>query len=134
MTFSVKNIISIVDLTNEDILTILDRADEMEKLVSGGKQARLQEGRILAALFYEPSTRTRLSFESAMIRLGGSTVSVAQVGASSVAKGESLADTIRTVESYSDIIVLRHPHEGAAQWAAEVASVPIINAGDGAGR
>ncbi len=134
MTFNVKNIISIADLADKDILTILDRADKMERLARGGKQSRLLEGRILATLFYEPSTRTRLSFESAMLRLGGSTVSVAQVGSSSVAKGESLADTIRTVESYSDIIVLRHPQEGAAQWAAEVASVPIINAGDGAGR
>jgi len=132
--FRVKNLISIADLSTEEILVILDRAEEMERLVQTRKRANLLEGRILASLFYEPSTRTRLSFESAMLRLGGSTISVADVGASSVAKGETLADTIRTVENYSDIIVLRHPREGAAQWAAEVAQVPIINAGDGAGR
>ncbi|MFX1562579.1 MAG: aspartate carbamoyltransferase [Promethearchaeota archaeon] len=132
--FNVKNIISIADMTTEEIVTILDQAEKMERIAKGGKQSRLLEGRILATLFYEPSTRTRLSFESAIARLGGATISVADVSASSVAKGESLADTIRTVENYCDIIVLRHPYEGAAYWAAKVAKVPIVNAGDGAGR
>ncbi len=134
MSLKVKDLISIADLSTKEILTILDRADEMESIARGGKPSTLLAGKILATLFYEPSTRTRLSFESAMARLGGSTITVADVGASSVAKGESLADTIRTVENYADIIVLRHPQEGAAQWSAEVSKVPIINAGDGAGR
>ena len=134
MSLKVKDLISIADLSTKEILAILDRADEMESIARGGKPSTKLAGRILATLFYEPSTRTRLSFESAMARLGGSTITVADVGASSVAKGESLADTIRTVENYADIIVLRHPQEGAAQWSAEVSNIPIINAGDGAGR
>ena len=134
MSLSVKNLISIADLTTKEIVAILDRAEKMEAVVKNPKPSTILAGRILATLFYEPSTRTRLSFESAMARLGGSSISVADVGASSVAKGESLADTIRTIENYADIIVIRHPQEGSAQWAAEVSQVPIINAGDGAGR
>ncbi|MFW9934079.1 MAG: aspartate carbamoyltransferase [Candidatus Thorarchaeota archaeon] len=134
VSLKVRNLISIADLSTKEILAILDRADKMEPIARGTNSSRLLQGKILAALFYEPSTRTRLSFESAMARLQGSSITVADVGASSVAKGESLADTIRTVENYADIIVLRHPQEGAAQWAAEVAQVPVINAGDGAGK
>jgi aspartate carbamoyltransferase catalytic subunit len=128
-----KNLVSIDDLTTEEILTIIDRAKKMTPTARSAKMSTLLQGRILATLFYEPSTRTRLSFESAMARLGGTTISVADVSSSSVAKGETLADTIRTVENYCDIIVLRHPQEGAARWAAEVARVPIVNAGDGSG-
>ncbi|MFX0169740.1 MAG: aspartate carbamoyltransferase [Candidatus Hodarchaeota archaeon] len=134
MSLKVKNLISIADLSTEEIVAILDRADKMEAVINSSKPSTILAGRILATLFYEPSTRTRLSFESAMARLGGSSISVADIGASSVAKGESLADTIRTIENYADIIVLRHPQEGSAQWAAEVSKVPVINAGDGAGR
>ena len=134
VSLTVKNLISIADLSTKEILKILDLAEKMETIVQGAKPSSLLAGKILGALFYEPSTRTRLSFESAMARLGGSSITVADIGASSVAKGESLADTIRTVENYADVIVLRHPREGAAQWAAEVSKVPIINAGDGAGR
>jgi aspartate carbamoyltransferase catalytic subunit len=134
VSLSVKNLISIADLNTEEIIAILDRADKMETIVNDGKPSKLLAGKILAALFYEPSTRTRLSFESAMARLGGSSITVADIGASSVAKGESLADTIRTIENYADVIVLRHPQEGAAQWSSEVARIPVINAGDGAGR
>lgn len=134
MSLKVRNLISIADLSTKEIIAILDRADKMESIARGGTPSSLLAGKLLATLFYEPSTRTRLSFESAMARLGGSSISVADIGASSVAKGESLADTIRTVENYADIIVLRHPQEGAAQWAAEVAQIPVINAGDGAGR
>ena len=134
MSLTVKNLISIADLTTKEIITILDRAENMEAVIKSPKPSTILAGRILATLFYEPSTRTRLSFESAMGRLGGTSISVADVGASSVVKGESLADTIRTIENYADIIVLRHPQEGSAQWAAEVSNVPIINAGDGAGR
>lgn len=89
-------------------------------------------GRLMATLFYEPSTRTRLSFEAAMLRLGGRVLTVADPATSSVAKGESLADTIRTVASYSDLIVIRHPKEGAARLAALFSPVPLINGGDGA--
>ncbi|MFX0078983.1 MAG: aspartate carbamoyltransferase [Candidatus Hermodarchaeota archaeon] len=134
VSLSVKNLISIADLSTEEIIAILDRADKMETIVNSGKPSKTLAGKILAALFYEPSTRTRLSFESAMARLGGSSITVADIGASSVAKGESLADTIRTIENYADVIVLRHPQEGAAQWSSEVAKIPVINAGDGAGR
>jgi aspartate carbamoyltransferase catalytic subunit len=134
VSLTVKNLISIADLSTKEILAILDLAEKMESIIHGSKPSTLLAGKILASLFYEPSTRTRLSFESAMARLGGSSITVADISASSVAKGESLADTIRTVDNYADVIVLRHPQEGAAQWAAEVSTVPIINAGDGAGR
>jgi aspartate carbamoyltransferase len=92
------------------------------------------EGQVLATLFYEPSTRTRLSFETAMHRLAGRVVTVADPKTSSAAKGESLPDSIRTVEGYADIIVIRHPRKGAAQEAADAAAIPIINAGDGTGQ
>ena len=85
----------------------------------------------MATLFYEPSTRTRLSFESAMHRLGGAVISSADMQASSAAKGESLADTVRVVSAYADLIVVRHPHDGAARVAAEYAPCPVLNAGDG---
>ena len=97
-----------------------------------GSSARDGSGRILASLFYEPSTRTRLSFESAMLRLGGQFITSADPATSSVAKGESLADTVRVISNYSDVIVLRHPRDGAARLAAEYATVPVINGGDGA--
>ena len=99
-----------------------------------GKERELLKGRLLANLFYEPSTRTRFSFETAMKRLGGEVLNLSSTEASSVAKGENLADTIRTVAGYSDAIVLRHPQEGASRMAASFSSVPIINAGDGAGQ
>jgi aspartate carbamoyltransferase catalytic subunit len=89
------------------------------------------EGKILATLFFEPSTRTRLSFEAAMLRLGGSCLGFAEPGSSSVAKGESLADTVRTVACYADLIVMRNPKEGAAKLASQYADIPVINAGDG---
>jgi aspartate carbamoyltransferase catalytic subunit len=92
------------------------------------------KGKILALLFFEPSTRTRMSFDAAMARLGGTSIGVDSVEASSMAKGETLADTIRVVSGYADAIVLRHPKEGAARLASEFSSVPVINAGDGAGQ
>jgi aspartate carbamoyltransferase catalytic subunit len=127
MDFSGRDIISIRDLTREEITFILDRAEEMETNPPG----EVLEGKILACLFYEPSTRTRLSFEAAMKRLGGKVIGFSEAGVSSVVKGESLIDTIRTVEGYSDAIVVRHPREGAARLCAGVAEVPVINAGDG---
>ena len=102
----------------------------MEPLVEKGSD--MLRGKVLAELFFEPSTRTMLSFQTAMYKLGGNVIGFAEPGVSSVWKGESLADTVRVVESYSDVIVLRHPLEGAARFAAEYARVPVINAGSGA--
>ena len=105
-------------------------AEEMESLVKSGSD--MLRGKIMATLFFEPSTRTRLSFETAMYKLGGSVIGFSQPEASSVKKGENLADTVRVVEKYADVIVLRHPAEGAARFVAEYVKIPIINAGSGA--
>jgi len=128
-----KDIISAAELSPDEILHITETARRLEKVASGEEKSDLLAGRVLASLFYEPSTRTRLSFESSMLRLGGQAISVAEIHTSSAAKGESLADTVRTVEAYSDVIALRHPKEGAAQLAADSVRIPLINAGDGAG-
>ncbi|MCE8424700.1 MAG: aspartate carbamoyltransferase [Candidatus Methanoperedens sp.] len=120
------------DFSRDDIDLILKKTKEFEP-IARGKRSDLLSGKILATLFYEPSTRTRLSFETAMKRLGGEVVDMGGIELSSVAKGENLADTIRVVGNYADTIVLRHPREGAARMAAEFSKVPIINAGDGAG-
>jgi aspartate carbamoyltransferase catalytic subunit len=128
--FKDRDIISIKDFSREDINYIFKTAKAMEPLVSKGSQ--MLRGKILATLFYEASTRTRLSFESAMQRLGGSTIGFAEAEIASVRKGENLADTIRTVENYADVIALRHPLEGAARLAAEFSKVPILNGGSGA--
>ncbi|MEM2150754.1 MAG: aspartate carbamoyltransferase [Candidatus Bathyarchaeia archaeon] len=125
-----RDVISIKDFTREEIDYILRFSSEMEHLVKTGSD--MLKGRIMATLFFEPSTRTRLSFETAMYKLGGSVIGFSGPEISSVMKGESLADTIRVVEKYADIIVLRHPAEGAARFAAEYAKVPVINAGSGA--
>jgi aspartate carbamoyltransferase catalytic subunit len=122
-----KHIISIKDFSKDEILNVLNIAAEFES----NKHEDLLKNKILSTLFYEPSTRTRLSFESAMKQLGGNVVGFADPKASSVSKGESLSDTIRIVEGYADIIVIRHFVEGAARLAAEVSSKPVINAGDG---
>ena len=114
----------------EEQLALLDLADRME--ADPAPYAHLCDGRILATLFYEPSTRTRLSFESAMLRLGGKTLGFAGAQLSSASKGETVADTARVVSNYADIIVMRHHLEGAARYASEVTTVPIVNAGDGA--
>ncbi len=123
-----KNLVSINDYSKDDILSILDLAEEFENK----PEPDLLDGKVIATLFYEPSTRTRLSFESAVSRLGGRIVGFSDSTSSSVTKGETLNDTIRTVSNYSDLIVIRHPLEGSALYASEVASVPVINAGDGA--
>jgi aspartate carbamoyltransferase catalytic subunit len=130
LKFQGRDIISIKDFTREEINYIFKTAKTMEPAAS--KSSERLRGRILATLFYEASTRTRLSFESAMHRLGGSTIGFAEAEIASVKKGENLADTIRTVENYADVIALRHPLEGAAKLAAEFSSVPIINGGSGA--
>jgi len=124
-----KHFIDLSRLPKESVKALLDVAQEMVPLARGGSD--LARGRILATLFYEPSTRTRLSFESAMLRLGGQAIGFADARASSVAKGESLADTIRTVDKYADVIAIRHPAEGAALACSFFSRVPIINAGDG---
>jgi aspartate carbamoyltransferase catalytic subunit len=123
-----RSLVSIDDFTTEDILETLDLAEEFEKK----PVQNLLEGKVIATLFFEPSTRTRLSFESAINRLGGKIVGFADSSTSSVSKGETLHDTIKMVSSYSDLIVMRHPVEGSARYASEIASVPVINAGDGA--
>lgn len=130
MKFEKRDIISIKDFTREEIDYILNIANAMEPLAKSGSD--ILKGKILATLFYEPSTRTRLSFESSMHRLGGATIGFAEAEIASVRKGENLADTVRTVENYADVIVLRHPLEGAARLAAEFAQIPLINAGSGA--
>ena len=126
-----RDIISIRDLKKSEIEYILQRASKFEKSLKKGN-LKLLEGKILATLFFEPSTRTRLSFTSAMQRLGGKVLGFSGTEATSVKKGENLADTIRTVESYSDVIVMRHSVEGSAKLAADVASIPVLNGGDGA--
>lgn len=124
---------SFEELTREDVDKIFSEAEKFESICKGEEPSDLLEGKILGMLFFEPSTRTRLSFKSAIQRLGGSSIGFSRPDVSSVAKGESLTDTIKTVENYCDAIVLRHPQMGSAKLAAEVANVPILNAGDGAG-
>lgn len=129
-----RSVVSIDDVSKEDLTEIFETSDEMSRLLEQHKPLKIMDGKIMATLFYEPSTRTRLSFESAMNRLGGSVITVSDTGSSSISKGETLADTIRMTESYSDIIVIRHPMEGAAKLASRFSSKPVINAGDGSGQ
>ncbi len=124
-----RHLIDITDFSIEEIHQVLDLADQMQS--RPGLYRESQRGRILATLFFEPSTRTRLSFESAMLSLGGSVLGFATADSSSTAKGESLTDTIRTVSCYCDIIAMRHPKEGAPLAGSFKSEVPIINAGDG---
>jgi aspartate carbamoyltransferase catalytic subunit len=130
MKFLNRSIISIKDFNREEIEYILSIADSMEPIARKGSE--MLKGKIMATLFFEPSTRTRLSFESAMKRLGGEVIGFSEAKGTSVEKGENLADTIRVVENYADLIVIRHPLEGAARLASEFSKVPIINAGSGA--
>lgn len=129
-----RDIISVNQLDNGDLDHIFSVAHEMRNLVERGKGSDLLKGKILANVFYEPSTRTSSSFTSAMERLGGSVIPINNAAEySSVSKGENLHDTMRTMESYSDVIVLRHPDTGSAAIAAQAARKPVINAGDGKG-
>lgn len=123
-----RSLVSINDYSKEEIIRILDLAEEFEKQ----PHQHILDGRVIASLFFEPSTRTRLSFETAIQQLGGNVIGFASAASTSVSKGESLNDTIRMVASYADLIVMRHPVEGSARFASEVSRVPIINAGDGA--
>ncbi len=129
-----KHVISVHDLSAEQIVTVLDKAENMVDIARGKASSDLLKGKVLACIFFEPSTRTRLSFETAMNRLGGGVVGFAGTEATSVVKGETLADTIRMVSGYADAVVVRHPREGAAKLATEFSDVPILNAGDGAGQ
>jgi aspartate carbamoyltransferase catalytic subunit len=128
-----QDVISVRQFSRENLTYIFDVADEMRAIVKRVGSSDLLKGHVLACVFYEPSTRTSSSFIAAMSRLGGSIIPINEVRYSSVTKGESLPDTIRTLESYADVIVLRHPEVGASTVAAEYARKPIINAGDGVG-
>jgi len=132
MSLKGKDVISIRDFSKEEIEEILKEAEKMEAALAKNVRLNYLEGKILANLFFEPSTRTRLSFASAMQKLGGSVIGFEDVTTTSIAKGESLIDTVKTVEKYCDLIVIRHPREGSARLAAEISEKPVINAGDGA--
>lgn len=123
-----RSLISITDYTKEEYIKILNLAEKFE----ANPVQKIADGKVIATLFFEPSTRTRLSFESAANKLGAKIIGFSEASNSSVSKGETLSDTIKTVANYSDLIVMRHPIEGSARWASEVSQVPIINAGDGA--
>lgn len=123
-----KSLVSIHDFTKDEMLRIMELAADFE----ADPNQRLLYGKVVASLFFEPSTRTRLSFESAINRLGGRVIGFSDANATSVSKGETLNDTIRVISNYCDMIVMRHPVEGAARYASEVAKVPVVNAGDGA--
>jgi len=120
------------DLTNEEILQVLDSARRLVPVAKGEVYLPLLQGKVLGNLFFENSTRTRMSFEAAMKRLGGEVLNLSSVG-SSVAKGETLYDTMQMVDGYADIAVIRHPNQGAAQYSADAVKIPILNGGDGAG-
>jgi aspartate carbamoyltransferase catalytic subunit len=125
--FKGRHIISIADFSRDEILHILNTARSLEER----PRPDLLAGRLMATLFFEPSTRTRLSFEAAMHKLGGKVIGFSEPGSTSAKKGESLADTIRMVEQYADLIVMRHPRDGAARLASQVSRVPVLNGGDG---
>src|SRR5207249_3577697 len=128
--FAGKDIVSVRDLSREGIDHILDVAETMEPLAKSGSD--MLRGKIMATLFFEASTRTRFIFESAMSRLGGASLGFSETKGTSVEKGENLADTVRVVENYADVLIVRHPLEGAARMAAEFSKIPVINAGSGA--
>jgi aspartate carbamoyltransferase catalytic subunit len=123
-----QSLVSITDFSKQDILWALDRAAEFE----ANPNQPLLNGKVIATLFFEPSTRTRLSFETAISRLGGRIIGFSDASNTSISKGETLKDTIMMVANYADLIVMRHPLEGAARYASEISRVPVINAGDGA--
>lgn len=132
MKWTKKDIISIREFSREEIDYVLSKSAAMEKRLNSGKAYGLMQGKVLATLFFEPSTRTRLSFESAMARLGGSCIGFSASEGTSVEKGETIADTIRMAEAYADLIVIRNKTEGSARLAAETAQAPVLNGGDGA--
>lgn len=125
-----RDIVSIKDFTKDDLEFIFDATDRVSQM-KPSQRGELGIGRTLGYIFYEPSTRTRMSFEAAMASLGGSSIGISDLKSSSVEKGESLADTIRIIDLYTDVIVLRHPMDGSSRFAAELSQNPIINAGSG---
>ena len=129
-----KDILNTAQFSLQELNLIMNTAADFERRVKNGEIIKNMEGQVVASLFFEPSTRTRLSFESAINRLGSRVISMANAASSSVAKGESLVDTIRTIDGYVDVVVMRHPMKGAAQIAAENAFHPVINGGDGTGQ
>lgn len=129
-----KDILNTAQFSLSELNLIMNTAASFERRVKNGEVIRNMEGQVVASLFFEPSTRTRLSFETAINRLGARVITVANAASSSVAKGETLADTIKTVDGYVDVIVMRHPMKGSAQIAADNASHPVINGGDGTGQ
>jgi len=132
--FKGKDILDGAQFTREEIERIMSVATDMREELEKVRSLELVKGYVLGALFFEPSTRTRLSFETAMHRLGGSVVGFASAGTSSSSKGETLSDTIRNVDQYVDVIAMRHPQIGSAKIAAEAAEAPVLNGGDGAGQ
>ncbi len=128
--FKGRDVISILDFSKEELLTLFSEAKNMEKYVKS--KVKILENEVLALAFFEPSTRTMFSFQTAMQRLGGSVLVLPEAKATSIAKGENLGDTIRMLDAYANAIVIRHRIEGAAKYAAEIAEAPVINAGDGA--
>ena len=134
MTMPFDHVVSINDFSNEEISHVFKIAEKMLPSARGEVPSSILDGKVLATLFFEPSTRTRLSFESAMHRLGGRVLGFSDPSGTSVVKGETLADTIRMAEAYTDVIVLRHPREGAARLASKFSNKPVLNAGDGAGQ
>lgn len=132
--FKLKNIISIKDFERKDIEYILDEASKLEDIANSKEISEELKGKILGLMFFEPSTRTRMSFETAIKRLNGDTIGFESSGSSSVSKGESIADTAKMFEGYSDALVIRHELEGVSKFISDIVDVPVINAGDGAGQ
>ena len=126
------DVVTMDDLTNEEIVSILDDAERLVPVAKGEVHLPILQGKVLANMFFENSTRTRMSFETAMKRLGGSVLNFSSVG-TSVAKGETLFDTMQMIDGYADVAAIRHPQQGAAQYSADAVEIPILNAGDGAG-
>lgn len=134
MALKGRDLVSIRDLSPREMTDLIAASRKMIPIAEGRKTSSTLEGKIVSMAFFEPSTRTRLSFEAAVQRLGGRCLTIADTGVSSMKKGESLYDTVRMLSSYSDAIVIRHPNEGAARLAADASDKPVINAGDGAGQ
>ena len=132
--FRLKNIISIKEFEREDIEFILDEASKLEDIAKSREVSEELKGKLLGLMFFEPSTRTKMSFETSMKRLGGDCIGFENTGSSSVSKGESIADTAKMFEGYSDALVIRHELEGVSKFISDIVDVPVINAGDGAGQ
>jgi aspartate carbamoyltransferase catalytic subunit len=129
---STRDLISIRDLSKKDVESIIEKSEEMNKQIEAKKIKETMKGKILANMFFEPSTRTIMSFSAAMQKLGGSVIGFEEIEKTSMVKGESFIDTVKIMEKYADVLVIRHPKEGSARYAANASTKPVINAGDGA--